>query len=443
MRNNFLKLVCVTGVALIALASCSSKYPGFKKTKDGMYYKFHVQNSDSALAKKDEILTLFLKYSYRAKNSSKDSTIFTSKGEMMLPLGPSEYKGDIFTGLAMMHKGDSASFMINADSFFLKTARMPQRPPFIDSNSMLRFDVRLINHQTKEAMEKVMAKKRQDAMAKEPARIAKYLKDNNVTAQPTKDGLYVIESVKGKGPKPGPKDYLKVNYSVSTIEGKLFYSSFKNPEPHVMQMEGQFETPGLKEGLSLLSKGSRANLVLPSKLAFGEGNNSVEPYTPLLYDVQLVDVVSKAQYDKEAAQKAKDASALADKAKTQEPVILQKYLSDNKITVKPTPTGLYYVELKKGTGTMAAKGKKVKVQYEGKLMNGMIFDSSKKSGKPFEFVLGQNQVIPGWDEGIAKMSIGGKAKLIIPSSLGYGAQANQAIPAYSTLVFEVELLDVK
>jgi FKBP-type peptidyl-prolyl cis-trans isomerase len=437
MRNNFLKLAFMTGIALIAFASCSSKYPGFKKTKDGVYYKFLVQNSDSALAKKDEILTLFLKYSY------KDSTIFASKGEMMLPLGPSEYKGDIFAALAMMHKGDSASFMINADSFFMKTARMPQRPPFIDSNSMLKFDIRMVNHQSKEVMEKIMAKKKQIAMDKEPARIETYLKANNVTVQPTKDGLYVIEDLKGKGPKPGPKDYLKVNYSVSTIEGKLFYSSFKDPEPHVMQMEGQFETAGLKEGLSLLNKGSKAHLILPSKLAFGEGNNSVEPYTPLLYEVQLVDVLSKAQYDKEAAQKAKDAAALAEKAKTQEPVILQKYLSDNKITVKPTPTGLYYIELKKGTGAKAAKGKTVKVQYEGKLMNGTIFDSSKKSGKPFEFVLGKNQVIPGWDEGISKMNVGGKARLIIPSSLGYGAQANQVIPAYSSLVFEVELLDVK
>jgi FKBP-type peptidyl-prolyl cis-trans isomerase len=402
-----------------------------------LYYNFIVENKDSTKAQQDEILSLRLRYFY------KDSIIFDSKGNMMLPLTLSESKGDIFEGLAMMHSGDSASFMIDADSFFMKTAKMPQRPSFIDSNSMLRFDVRLINHQTKEAVGKVMAEKRQDAMAKEPARIAKYLKDNNVTVQPTNDGLYVIESVKGIGPKPGPKDYLKVHYSVSTIEGKLFYSSFKNPEPHVMQMEGQFETPGLKEGLSLLSKGSRANLVLPSQLAFGEGNNSVEPYTPLLYDIQLVDIVSKEQYDTEAAQKAKDDATLAGEAKTQEPIVLQKYLSDNQINVKPTPTGLYYVELKKGTGAMAAKGMKVKVHYEGKLMNGTMFDSSRKAGKPFEFVLGQNQVIPGWDEGIAKMAVGGKATLIIPSSLGYGAQANQAIPAYSTMVFEVELLDVK
>lgn len=437
MRNNLFKLAFITGIALIAFASCTSKYPGFKKTKDGMYYKFHVQNNDSTLAKKDEILTLLLKYSY------KDSTIFTSRGEMMLPLGPSEYKGDIFEGLSMMHTGDSASFMINADSFFLKTARMPNRPPFIDSNSMLRFDVRMISHRTKEALEKYMAKKRQVAMAKEPGRIEKYLKANNITAKPTQEGLYIVEDVKGTGPKPGPKDYLKVHYSVSTLEGKEFFSSFKNPEPILMQMEGQFETPGLKAGLSLLNKGSKAHLILPSKLAFGEGNNSVEPYTPLVYVVQLVDVMSKAQYDKETALKTKQAAALAEKAKVQEPEILKKYLADNKITAKPTATGLYYVELKKGSGVMAAKGKKVKVQYEGKLINGTVFDSSKKQGKPIEFVLGQNQVIPGWDEGIAKMSVGGKAKLIVPSSLGYGAQANPVIPAYSTLVFEVELVDVK
>ena len=210
-----------------------------------------------------------------------------------------------------------------------------------------------------------------------------------------------------------------------------------------MQMDGQFETPGLKAGLSLLNKGSKARLILPSKLAFGEGNNSIEPYTPLVYVVQLVDVMSKAQYDKETALKAKQAAALAEKAKTQEPELLKKYIADNKITAKPSATGLYYIELKKGSGAMPAKGKKVKVHYEGKLINGTVFDSSKKQGKPIEFVLGQNQVIPGWDEGISKMRVGGKARLIVPSSLAYGAQANPVIPAYSTLVFEVELLDVK
>jgi FKBP-type peptidyl-prolyl cis-trans isomerase FkpA len=437
MKNTILKFAIVVGIAMIAFTSCTSKYPGFKKTRTGLYYKFYVDNKDSSKAQKDEILSLRLKYAY------KDSTIFDSKGEMMIPLSKSESKGDIFEGLAMMHSGDSASFIINADSFFMKTARMPQRPPFIDSNSTLKFTVKLLSHRTKEALEKFLAKKRQDAMLKEPSRIEKYIKSNSITATPTASGLYFIPDTKGKGAKPSPKDYVKVHYSVSTIEGKLFYSSFKNPEPHVMQMDGQLETQGLKEGLFLMTKGSKARLIVPSKLAFGQGNNSVEPYTPLLYEIQLVDVMSKAQYTKEQDILKKKAIADAEKAKSQEPELIKKYVSDNKITVKPSATGLYFVELKKGTGKAAVKGKKVKVHYEGKLLNGKVFDSSRKHGQPFEFVLGQNQVIPGWDEAISKMNVGGKAKIVIPSALGYGAQSMPTIPAYSPLVFEVELLDVK
>jgi len=131
------------------------------------------------------------------------------------------------------------------------------------------------------------------------------------------------------------------------------------------------------------------------------------------------------------------------KAKTAETGMLQKYLKDNNITAKPTASGLYYIEVKKGTGAKAEKGKKVTVNYTGKLLNGNVFDSSVGK-KPLDFVIGQGQVIPGWDEGISMMQVGGKAKLIVPSALGYGPQAmGEKIPAYSTLVFDVELLGVK
>jgi FKBP-type peptidyl-prolyl cis-trans isomerase len=83
------------------------------------------------------------------------------------------------------------------------------------------------------------------------------------------------------------------------------------------------------------------------------------------------------------------------------------------------------------------------VHYTGTLLNGTKFDSSRDRNQPFEFTLGQGQVIKGWDEGIALMNVGGKATLVIPSNIAYGQQAQGAIPAYSTLVFDVELLDVK
>lgn len=107
-------------------------------------------------------------------------------------------------------------------------------------------------------------------------------------------------------------------------------------------------------------------------------------------------------------------------------------------------TELKIEDLVVGTGAEAVSGKEISVHYTGTLTNGTKFDSSKDRGTPFEFTLGAGQVIQGWDKGFAGMKVGGKRKLIIPSDMGYGAQgAGGVIPPNATLIFEVELLDVK
>jgi peptidyl-prolyl cis-trans isomerase A (cyclophilin A) len=109
-----------------------------------------------------------------------------------------------------------------------------------------------------------------------------------------------------------------------------------------------------------------------------------------------------------------------------------------------TASGLDYIETKAGKGVQAATGKIVRVHYTGMLPDGKVFDTSINRGEPIEFVLGKGHVIKGWDEGIALMKKGGKAKLIIPPHLAYGERgAGGVIPANATLVFEVELMDVK
>ena len=120
-------------------------------------------------------------------------------------------------------------------------------------------------------------------------------------------------------------------------------------------------------------------------------------------------------------------------------------LEPTKVTGKPktTASGLQYWDITVGTGATAAAGKTVKVHYTGWLTNGKKFDSSLDRGEPFAFSLGAGQVIKGWDEGVAGMKIGGKRQLKIPPELGYGARgAGNAIPPNSTLIFDVELLDV-
>lgn len=109
-----------------------------------------------------------------------------------------------------------------------------------------------------------------------------------------------------------------------------------------------------------------------------------------------------------------------------------------------TASGLEYVDLVPGTGPSPIAGKQVKVHYTGWLTDGKKFDSSLDHGQPFTFPIGAGQVIPGWDEGVLTMKVGGKRKLIIPANLGYGpAGAGGVIPPNATLIFEVELLDVE
>jgi FKBP-type peptidyl-prolyl cis-trans isomerase FkpA len=108
-----------------------------------------------------------------------------------------------------------------------------------------------------------------------------------------------------------------------------------------------------------------------------------------------------------------------------------------------TASGLQYWDVKAGTGTVATPGKTVSVHYSGWLVDGTKFDSSRDRNEPFQFSLGARHVIAGWDEGIAGMKVGGMRQLRIPPALGYGSRPNGPIPANSTLIFDVELLDVK
>jgi len=123
-----------------------------------------------------------------------------------------------------------------------------------------------------------------------------------------------------------------------------------------------------------------------------------------------------------------------------EQIALNKYLTDNNITTKPTASGLYYIETLAGTGQKVTYGRWIAVKYEGRFLDGRVFDASGST--PFEFYAGAGQVIPGWDEAVMYMKDGGKATLIIPSTLAYGPYGSGTIPGYTPLVFDIEITNV-
>jgi FKBP-type peptidyl-prolyl cis-trans isomerase len=109
-----------------------------------------------------------------------------------------------------------------------------------------------------------------------------------------------------------------------------------------------------------------------------------------------------------------------------------------------TASGLKYQDERIGGGAEARSGSHVAVHYTGTLESGSKFDSSRDRGTPFEFVLGAGSVIQGWDEGLQGMKVGGRRRLVIPASLGYGARGfPPVIPANATLIFDVELMEVR
>lgn len=125
-----------------------------------------------------------------------------------------------------------------------------------------------------------------------------------------------------------------------------------------------------------------------------------------------------------------------------------KKVENSQVSETKTASGLRYRDEKVGTGVKAEKGKIVVVHYTGWLDEGgkpgKKFDSSRDRNEPFDFPLGMGRVIAGWDEGVAGMAIGGRRTLIIPAELGYGAHgAGSVIPPNATLIFDVELLEVK
>jgi FKBP-type peptidyl-prolyl cis-trans isomerase len=116
--------------------------------------------------------------------------------------------------------------------------------------------------------------------------------------------------------------------------------------------------------------------------------------------------------------------------------------SSNQPDPVPSPGQLQVEDLTVGTGPTALVGDTVTIHYVGRFTNGQVFDSSIDRGTPYTFVLGSGQVIPGVDQGVVGMKVGGKRRLTIPPNLAYGSQGNGSIPGNSTLVFEIDLITV-
>jgi peptidylprolyl isomerase len=253
--------------------------------------------------------------------------------------------------------------------------------------------------------------------ATEPSATPDTMAQENTMTTPS--GLQYTEIIAGTGPKPQPGDVVAVHYTGTLEDGTVFDSSYNRGEPLRFALGSGMVIEGWDEGIGLMNQGGQALLVIPPHLAYGErgAGNVIPPDATLVFDVELVDV-----------------SAGAPAAPTA--------LEDDAYTT--TAQGVKVADLVVGDGPSPMPGQLVVVHYTGWLEDGGKFDSSLDRGEPFSFNIGMGQVIAGWDLGLVGMKVGGKRQLVIPPELGYGADgAGNVIPPDATLIFEVELLELK
>lgn len=257
------------------------------------------------------------------------------------------------------------------------------------------------------------------------------------------------------------QDWVIMEVKLSGKNDSVIFDTWTETQPVLIQVTKPLFKGDIAEAFTLMALHDSAEFICNSDslVRYNQFNfpDWVEAGSDVRFVIRIDSIITKEQFLKMRADYLAKQKAEKDALVKKEQDTLTKYITDHKIKAAPSASGLYYIELKKGKGKAVTKGATVQVNYTGMLLNGHVFDTSIKEVaeknklyqagreyKPFEFEVGQGVVIPGWDEGLALMQEGGKARFIIPSKLAYGETGvGSDILPYSTLIFEVELIKIK
>lgn len=441
MKNILFSITVVLTFTAVIFSCSNNKFKDFETAENGTKYKVHYRGNDTSKAADSEIVTVNLAYRLE------DSLLFNSKTleePMMFPVIQPMFEGDLYAALTLMGSGDSLTIVVVADSFYYKTAMLPELPEFVKPGSNIYYDVKLLKHLSNADFQIELDSVKKENEIQERKLLQEYLIENNITIDPTSSGLYIIPIKKGSGMRPDTGNMCQVYMSVKQLDGTELFENFDGRAVDV-EYGKNFDTKGFMEGLGMLRPGGSATLIVPSWIGVGDmGRESVPPFTTLLYEIKLQAIRSfeEVQADYQRYKKEQEMELIL--LEREEPKKISNYIKDNNITFQPLESGLYFKELVVGEGINPTKGNMVTVHYKHYDLAGNLIQSSREDDKPFTYIVGTGAVIKGWEEAIQKMKVGGKVWLLIPSKLGWGnTQRTKDIKPFSPLVFEIELTNIE
>ncbi len=317
MLNKMIKkTLLLAGAGALAMVSCKndSQFDGYTRSENGIHYKFFKQ--DEKAVKPTEGSGFSIRYTI--KKQSNDSLLVSSKdvvqdgsGILRQVMTKSSCKGCIEDGIMLLGKGDSAAFIISADSFFLKTMRGNELPTFIKKGEFLLVNMKMEDVKTKQEMDENNKKQmaEQEAMVnalkeKEQPSIDTYIATNKLNVKLNADSIYFISDSPGSGAVAQNGDSVTVAYTGMFLDGRIFDTSNfeeaqqgglnkpkENCMPYTLLLGGNRVVAGWEKALRLMKKGSKARIILPSASGYGPtGYGSIPPYTPMVFKLELVNI---------------------------------------------------------------------------------------------------------------------------------------------------------
>ena len=285
MKKLFL-LTLILGVFFTSCKNDNNQISGYENTQTGLYYKFYEENQGNT-PEMMEFLDVVLSCVIN------DTIVIIPENRMILQMMEPMFAGDIFEGMKMMHKGDSASFIVRTDSTFYTLLRSPL-PAEFSVDDIMKFNIRLndfypesefaakqIEYMKNTFVDETLAAERE---------IDEYLKNNGIKTITTSTGLKYVKIKEGNGEKPQVGTMVKIHYTGKLLDGTVFDSSVIGNEPLQFVLGIGQVIPGWDEGIQMMSKGEKGVFYIPYYLAYGNtGFGPIPPFATLIFEVEMID----------------------------------------------------------------------------------------------------------------------------------------------------------
>lgn len=256
------------------------------------------------------------------------------------------------------------------------------------------------------------------------------------------DVLYKLIMFGDNRTLPQAGDYVTIDIAYRTMKDSLFFIGRRTMQLSEPEFKGSID-----HCFTALAENDSASFIIDAQGLFEKTLNSelptfINPGDPVKVDIKMIIIRSSEQYLREK----EEFMAWIKDFGEYERKVLENFIEQREITIKPTESGLYFIPIKQGKGKKVNRGDIVTVNYEGRFLNGSFFDSTVKREQPFEFVYGTEwQVIKGLEEAIGMMREGDRAIIILPSELAWGTKGSLTgiIPPFTSVMYELELVSVQ